>query len=377
MNLFEAKHILQSVGYTVNKDHSDQICAILESISRKVSRKSFLNEMSDRGNARFNKVEGGKGKGNKSDIMYMAGAVEDACSSIDSAGSNYKTGKRTSVPDISRFTELFNDFRTAVDTAIENDEDVDPLIQDTYDKMMNDGFYSAVLNNDVYEIKKQDKGNGAGEKGNLRAAMSNGDIKRALETIKNRIRSGKAKGWGDIAKNNVISDLNALLEMPGAEEYEAQINKCIELASDQATGNIKHRAADTYTAIYDENVKLGVLKALLVKAGVKEAPIVDEENMSITFSASPTVAAKATEILSSRFGMEVVKNERQSAAAAAKETKTIIVDDPEIAEVGLDDDEFAGKYTFGEDGEITLTGTAKQIAKMIAAIEGVGGEIIG
>lgn len=358
MNLFEAKHILQSVGYTVNKDHSDQICAILESISRKVSRTDMLSEMSA---ARAAKAE-----------TKQAKRLEQDMSSIDSKKSNYLNGNATS-PQMTNAGSYIADYEAL--KAIE--DTLSARDAETLRIFVDDKYLEACEENDATLVKKTDKGHGAGEKGNLRTAMEAGNIKRALETIKNRIRSGKAKGWGEAAKNSVINDLNALLGMPGAEEFEDQINTCLELADGQATGGVKRRDADTYTAFYDENVKVGVLKALLIKAGVKEAPIVDEENMSITFSASPTVAAKATEILASRYGMEVTKNERQSAAAAAKETKTIIVDDPEIAEVGLDDDEFAGKYTFGEDGEITLTGTAKQIAKMIAAIEGVGGEIIG
>lgn len=355
MNLFEAKHILQSVGYTVNKDYAGEACAILESAVRKLSKSGMLSEMSK---ARADKAETPEAK-----------RLEQDMASIDSKKSNYENGKAKSaeMANAGSYIADYEELKAIEDTLSARDAETLRIFED-------DGYLAACENNDATLVKKTDKGNGAGEGGNFAAALANGDVKRALTVIMNRIRSGFAS---DDAKERCLAALDQIAEMDGAEVVMDKIESAREKLGALELGARARRAADTYTAIYDENVKLGVLKALLVKAGVKEAPIVDEENMSITFAASPTVAAKATEILASRFGMEVTKNERQSAAAAAKETKTIIVDDPEIAEVGLDDDEFAGKYTFGEDGEITLTGTAKQIAKMIAAIEGVGGEIIG
>lgn len=353
MNLFEAKHILQSVGYTVNKDTAGEACALLESAIRRLPGK-MLSEMSA---ARAAKADTPEAK-----------RLEQDMASIDSKKSNYENGKAKE-PTMANADKFIADYEALSAIA----DELSARDAETLAIFANDGYLDACEQNDATLVKKTNKGNGAGEGGNFGTAMENGDVKRALTVILNRIRSGFAS---EEAKQRALDALDAIAEMDGAEAVADRIEAARAKLGGLELGARARRAADTYTALYDEGIKPGVLRAILTKCGVKEAPTIDEENMAITFAAPAGVAAKVTEVLAQRYGMEVTKNERVAASGAgATETRTIIVDDTDVAEVALE----GGKVTYeiGADGEITLTGTTKQIDKAIAEIEAVGAEIIG
>ena len=358
MNLFEAKHILQSVGYSVNKDYVGEACALLESAIRRLPGK-MISEMS--------KARADKAKSMKVAHADLVARVEQDMASIDSKKSNFETGK-AKTSQMANAGEYLSNFELLNDVA----DELDAFGLETLNNFKNDGYLAACEENDATLVKKADKGNGAGDGGNYATAIANGDVKRALTVILNRIRSGFAS---EEAKQRALAALDEIAAMDGAESVIARIDSAREKLGALELGARARRAADTYTATLVDGINPKLVVAMIKKAGIGDDAITMGED-SVTFAAPAGKAAKATELLAAR-GIEVAKNERVAAAggAGAQETQTIIVDDVEIAEVGLEDVKI--NYTIGEDGEITLTGTAKQIAKAIAEIEAVGAEIIG
>lgn len=364
MNLFEAKHILQSVGYTVNEDLDNQFKTIMEAVGRRLSRYNMLSEMS--------KARADKAKKDKVAYADLVARLEQDMASMDSKHSDLKTGK-TDNPTMKNVNQFRSDYESLLNVA----DELDDFGKQTLSNFEADGYLAAVEQNNGWLLKKTDKGNGAGARGNFNTAFDNEDWKGAYDILYNRQRSGGK----ETVQQNLIAGCERLLGL-GTEILGADLEQKVKALLTKATNmelKSRSRAADTYTAFYDENVKVGVLKAILTMVGVKEAPIVDEENMSITFTASPGVAAKATEMFSSRFGMEVVKNERQTSTVGAKETRVVKVDDTEgiLADViDLAFDNIKATYEIIGDNEISITGTAGQIKKAIEGIESLGIEVI-
>lgn len=228
----------------------------------------------------------------------------------------------------------------------------------------------------------------------------------SIDSRRSNYERGKAQSPEMINRSSYIADYKALKRLGDAGKLSDYDNETLRIfvdagyleacENDDATlvkkGNGTRTTSSepraprastkvsSYTTYYDEGIKPGVLKALLIMSGITDKPVFDEEAMSMTFNATPEQAEKAKANLARRYGMEVQSNgpvaTGTSAPAASNEPtieKNIWVDDVEVAEIGLDGESV--KYSIDNNGGICLTGTAKNIEHAIKELKNVGCEV--
>lgn len=358
MNLFEATKLLQSVGYTVAEDPAwakfDRIC---EAVLARIPGKLMLNEMGRA--AGFRKKYG--------DEDSIALKVIKDIDSIASAQSDYKNGKRTSssVADKpGKTTEYFEDFEE-LKSLIEDEGNEDPDNKEAYNLMMR--YYDAVENDDLTLIKAANNTHGAKDGMDFNAAVAQGDIKRAIHCLRNSKRSVA----GERAIASMKDKIARIWKMDGAQEYEADLTALEAAINDLTPGSRSSRNSDTY--VVDPNGKPVVsITRYLQLANI---PFTENEDGTVTFSATPT---KAAGILSNaeRRGWSVSKQERERRPVSTKTSTTIYIDGTEDDYADVADyvlSKMKGiTFTEGEYLSYTLTGTPNKIADAIESIKNIG-----
>lgn len=340
MNLSEATHILQSVGYNVKKQEStlvESACNLLESV---IAQLPTLNEMSK---ARADKADSAEAK-----------ELEQVMASMDSKKSRPGNGTMANVAK----------YLAAYDALKKKEGELSDFDLQTLKNFENDGYLEACENDDITLLAKTDKGHGASaaKGGDFKTAFANGDVKRCLEVLTNRIRSGFAT---QAAKDATMDALDAVSELPGAEAFGARIQAAMDKLGMIELGGRARATGNTYTI--DAGPKAKFVSVILKKNGIKDA--VADENGVFTIVTSPARGAAITAALEDK-GIDVVAAERQF--KNPKTTKTFkLVDDSDLdsAEVAL---EGTDTVIDPETGTFSITGTEKQIAKLLANFEDFG-----
>lgn len=361
MNLFEATKLLQSVGYTVAEDPAwakfDRIC---EAVLARIPGKLMLNEMGRA--APFRKKYG-------EELTPALKVIKDI-DTIDSAQSNYKNGKRqsSSVADkAGKLTEYHEDFDT-LKSLVEDDGDESPENMEAYNLMMR--YYDAVENDDLTLIKPAAGTHGAKDGMDFNAAVAQGDIKRAIHCLK----SSRYSGGGERAIASMKDKLATIMQMDGAEAYETDLAALDSAINGLTAGSRGSRNSDTY--VVDPNGKPVVsITRYLQLANI---PFTENEDGTVTFSATPT---KAAGILSNaeRRGWSVSKQERKRRPVSTKTSTTIYIDGTEDDYADVADYVLSKKkditFTEGDYLSYTLTGTPDKIADAIESIKNIGVEV--
>lgn len=355
MNLFEAKKLLQSVGYTVQDDPAwakfDRIC---EAVLARIPESKTLNEMAK-------KAPPG--------ATSLGKDVVGLINSIDSKRSNLKGGKAksSSISDkagvYDKYTNTWNDLKDAVESGEANDADTKCF------NMFIDGKYDQALeNDDITLVQTANSTHGAKDGMDFNAAVAQGDIKRAIQCLKNSRRSG----GGERAIESMKSKLAQIWEMDGADAYETELTALDAAINGLTAGSRGSRNADTYTV--DANGATASLMRALGNYGVTGT---ENEDGTISFVATPSKAAAVSAICDKR-GWTITKAERERRVVSQKITRTISI---------ADTDEFFDAVDFGlgsakditvdaneEEQTVSITGTPGKIETALAKLDNMGVE---
>ena len=281
--------------------------------------------------------------------------------SMDSKKS--RPGNDPSMAGAAKYVKAYEDLKAIEDTLdpVDNRDDLDVLRA-----FENDGYLEAAENDDITLIQKKDKGHGANaaKGGDFKTAFSNGDVKRCLEVLKNRIRSGFAT---QEAKDATLDALMAVSEMDGAEPYAPKISAAIQALQDADLG-VRHRVSgNTYVIHAGKRAKAA--KAVLIGSGITNAIIDDEGN--VTFNAA---AGKAEAVMDKLIGRGFDDIDEQTHEVKNPKTdrtfKLVDLDELETAEIALEEE---GIEIDPASGVFTINGTEKQVAKVINKLQDLYG----
>ena len=353
MNLFEAKKLLQSVGYTVQDDPAwakfDRICEAV--LARMPDRRLTINEMAK-------KAEG---------TSSLGKAVLGMINSMDSKRSNLKSGKaktssisdKTGVYD--KYTVAWEDLKDAVESGDANEADTK-----VYNMFIAGKYDEALENDDITLIQTANSTHGAKGGMDFNAAVAQGDIKRAIQCLKNSRRSG----GGERAIESMKSKLAQIWEMDEADQYEAELTALDAAINGLTAGSRGSRNADTYTV--DAN---GATTSLMRALGNFGITATENEDGTVSFVATPSKAASISSLCDKR-GWSITKAERERRVVSQKTTRTIVIDGSEddfndAMDLALAN---AKDITFepGEDNTITITGTPGKIDAALANLDNMG-----
>lgn len=343
MNLFEATHILQSVGYDVKKQENtlaESACKLLESV---IAQLPTINEMS-------------KSRADKADSPE-AKELEQVMASMDSKKSRPGNGTMSQVAK----------YLAAYDALKAKEDELSDFDLQTLKNFENDGYKDACENDDITLLVKTDKGHGASaaKGGDFKSAFAEGNVKRCLDVIVNRIRSGFAT---QAAKDATLTALEAVSELPGAEAFSTRIAAAMDKLSKLELGGRARATGNTYTI--NAGAKAKFVNAILKKNGIKDA-IADEDGV-FTITTSPARGAAITAALEPK-GIEVIEQERQfKNPKSTKSFRIIDIDDLDAAEVALEDEDTS---IDAETGVFTVTGTEHQISKLLDKLNEFGVEV--
>ena len=334
MNLFEATHILQSVGYNVKKQENtlvESACKLLESV---IAQLPELNEMSQSRAAKADSAE--------------AKELEKVMASMDSKKSRPGNGSMSQV----------DKYLAAYDALKAKEDELSAFDRQTLKNFENDGYKEACENDDITLLSKTEKGHGASSAkgGDFKSAFATGNVKRCLDVLVNRIRSGFAT---QEAKDATLAALQDVSEMEGAEAYASRITAAINKLSEMDLGGRRRVSGNTY--VIEAGPKAKFVKAILMKNGIKG--VEPDEDGVFTFATSPARGAAITAILEPK-GIDVFEQEREVKNAKISKSYRILdlESDLETAEIVLDE---IGAEVDPETGIFTLVGTDKQITKTI------------
>jgi len=358
MNLFEATKLLQSVGYTVKEDPKwEKFDRLVESIVERIPEPEMLNEMSK-------KVQG-------------AGPAALAClsliNSIDSKRSNFKSGKTkdTSIGDkvYAKYADAWEKLQAEIESqGADGEENYNPGDLKVYNMMIDGGYAEAIANDDINAVKTTNSTHGAKDGLDFNTAIETGNIKRAIQCLKNSYRSG----GGERAIESMKGKLAQIWELEGADAYEVELNALENAINNLTAGSRASRNADKYVIEVPAG-KEKLVNIALSKAGIAGATA--DEAGNIEFVATPSKAAAVADMLGKR-GIEMTKLDRPAAAPRSEKTSVAVkVDDVDAAEMILDSN---SKVTYESDFDtstVTITGTAAQIEKAIAGLEATGIEV--
>ena len=354
MNLNEATKLLQSVGYTVKDNDAwarfDRIC---ESIIARIPEPEMLNEMGM-------KVAG---------VSSVGREVQGIINSIDSKRSNFKSGKTqsTSIGDkvYDKYVAAWEDLKNAVESGDANEAD-----KKVYNKFMAGGYDEALENDDINAIHSTNSTHGAKEGLDFNTAVEQGNIKRAIQCLKNSRRSG----GGERAIASMKDKLATIMAMKGAEAYETELAALDSAINGLTAGSRASRNADTY--VIDPGAAINSAKRVLTGYGVN---FVENEDGTLTVVLTPTKAAAVTDVCERR-NWTVTKQERERRVFNQKVSKTIYIDGTEddfndVADVVLSNKKDI-TFTPGENLSYTITGTPAKVDDAIESIKNIGIEIM-
>ena len=349
MNLFEAKKLLQSVGYTVKDDPAwakfDRIC---ETVLARIPESETLNEMAK-------KAEGTSALGK--DVLGMI-------NSMDSKRSNLKSGKAktSSISDkagvYDKYTAAWDALKDAVDSGDANEADTK-----VYNMFIAGKYDEALENDDITLIQTANSTHGAKDGMDFNTAVAQGDIKRAIQCLKNSRRSG----GGERAIASMKDKLATIMQMDGAEAYETELAALDSAINGLTAGSRGSRNADTYTV--DAN---GATTSLMRVLSNFDITATENEDGTVSFVATPSKAASISSLCDKR-GWSITKAERERRVVSQKTTRTIVIDGSEddfndVIDLALAN---AKDITFepGEDNTVTITGTPGKIDAALANID--------
>lgn len=347
MNLFEAKTILQSIGYTVKKPTVlDEVAAILES-----AKNDLLTEMA----MNAPKTEEGK-------------ALLRAKKSMDSKKS--RPGASGSMANAQAYINAYNALKAKEDEIDGDDLDILKAFED-------DGYLEAAENDDISLIQKKNKGNGAraDKGGNFAQAYEAGNVERCVDCLLNSCRSGSTSDAGIEALRN---RLELVRGMKGAEaaKIAGKIAQCEMKIGAMSAGEVAPRRRNQGSATIDLSAYEGnpaLVKAILAKAGVNAT--LAEDGSSISIVGTSNAIAKASEALAAHpktADLVVDVAAKEPVNRSQRETKVFAVEDTDIAEVALTDLSEVTYEIDAESKQVSITGTPKWIAKAVETIQGLG-----
>lgn len=350
MNLFEATKLLQSVGYTVAEDPAwakfDRIC---EAVIARIPEPEMLNEMGM-------KVPG---------VSSLGAEVQGIINSIDSKRSNFKSGKTqsTSIGDkvYDKYVAAWEELKNAVDSGDANDADMK-----VYNKFINGGYDEALENDDINAIHSTNSTHGAKDGLDFNTAVAQGNIKRAIQCLKNSRRSG----GGERAIASMKDKLATIMQMDGADAYETELSALNDAINGLTAGSRGSRNADTYTI--DAGSAVGSAKRILDNYGIAYT---ENEDGTLSFTATPTKAA-AVQGVAERRNWSVTKQERERRVVNQKVSRTIYIMGDENDYNDVADIVLASKkgieFTEGENQSYTITGSPAKVADAIDSIANIG-----
>ena len=354
MNLNEATKLLQSVGYTVKDNDAwarfDRIC---ESIIARIPEPEMLNEMGM-------KVAG---------VSDVGREVQGIINSIDSKRSNFKSGKTqsTSIGDkvYDKYVAAWEDLKNAVESGDANEADMK-----VYNKFMAGGYDEALENDDINAIHSTNSTHGAKDGMDFNTAVEQGNIKRAIQCLKNSRRSG----GGERAIASMKDKLATIMAMKGADAFETELAALDSAINGLTAGSRASRNADTY--VIDPGAAVNSAKRVLTGYGVN---FTENEDGTLTVVLTPTKAAAVTDVCERR-NWAVTKQERERRVFNQKVSKTIYIDGTEddfndVADVVLSNKKDI-TFTPGENLSYTITGTPAKVDDAIESIKNIGIEVM-
>lgn len=350
MNLFEATKLLQSVGYSITDNPAwakfDRIC---EAVIARIPEPEMLNEMGM-------KVPG---------VSEIGAEVQSIINSIDSKRSNFKAGKTqsTSIGDkvYDKYVAAWNALQTAVDNGDANEADAK-----VYRKFIDGGYNEALENDDINAIHSTNSTHGAKDGLDFNTAVAQGNIKRAIQCLKNSRRSG----GGERAIASMKDKLATIMQMDGAEAYETELAALDSAINGLTAGSRGSRNADTY--ILDAGESVNSAKRILDNYGVT---YIENEDGTLSFVTTPS-KAEAVNGVCERRNWSITKQERERKPVSQKVTRTIYVmgtpdDYTDVADVVLSSKKGI-EYTEGENQSYTITGTPAKVQDAIESISNLG-----
>lgn len=358
MNLFEAKHVLQKVGYTVAKDYDAEACTLIESAIHSIARHEAKRRMFRHGSRFINEMAARRAD------SELAAAVERDIASIDSKRSNYNNGraKSPSMGNCGLYLKHFDALKAAEDTLSDRD-------LHTLDRFERDGYLAACENDDISLVKKVNNMHGSKNGRDIFGDIEAGDVKEALKKIKNSIRSGGS----EIARKNIIAKIDKILSMEKIDDTTAQYLQAAreKLEAGEFASKRLRTNNDSYTITVPKKKNPAFVLRVLRGNGVEG---MTNEDGTITFA---TTEGKANKIIAGlkEFGItDVVKAEREMKTANATVTKTFTIDDVDSVNFVLkhfDAKNFDAKVN-KKEMTVEVTGTESKIAKFCMAMDDVG-----
>lgn len=356
MNLNEATKLLQSVGYSITENAAwakfDRIC---EAVIARIPEPEMLNEMGM-------KIAG---------VSSIGAEVQGIINSIDSKRSNYKAGKiqTTSISDkkgvYDKYVAAFEELKDAVESGDANDSD-----KKVYGKFVEGGYAEALENDDITAVHATNSTHGAKDGMDFNTAVEQGNIKRAIQCLKNSRRSG----GGERAIASMKDKLATIMAMDGAEAYEAELAALDSAINGLTAGSRGSRNADTY--VIDAGDAVNSAKRILDNYDVAYT---ENEDGTISFVTTPSKAAAVNGVCERR-GWSIVKQERVRKPVSQKVTTVIYIDGDindynDAADVVLSNKKDIS-FTEGENQSYAITGTPAKVQDAIESIKNLGIEVM-